>query len=310
VAPTTPGRQSWPTREQSACSCDSRLLELASFPAIRVLPPDGSGAMAVKPSAVSASSRDTLAFVYAPAPGGTENGVLTIDVPSSWSAPSTTPTADGYVTSDAGTVAVSGRKITVSALSLAGTNVTIKYGSTAGGGPGALAPSSPGAQTWVAKQKSTAGGTFANLAQAPQTTVYAPDGSGTMTTPTSTVPHGASGKTVSFTYTVAPGGMANGHVKLRVPNGWSAPSTTGADPGFISASAGAVSLDGRTIIVSGLTLAAGQTVTITYGAKGSGGPAANAPGSAVGAQTWEARERSTPPGSSRQLGSSTVIAVT
>src|SRR5581483_1305740 len=54
--------------------------------------------------------------------------------------------------------------------------------------------------------------------------VVADDGSGTMTSTTDGVSASATGKTVSFTYTAATGGISDGTVRLAVPSGWSVPS--------------------------------------------------------------------------------------
>jgi hypothetical protein len=148
-----------------------------------------------------------------------------------------------------------------------------------------------------------------NLSSSPQITIYARDGSGTLTTTTSAVAAGSTSQTIIFSYTAAAGGTSGGAVTLVVPNGWSAPSATGADPGFTTASAGTVSVSGQTITVSGLTLAAGDTVTITYGSTASGGPGASAPSTAVGAQAWQAEEKSVTAGGLNSLATSPKITV-
>src|SRR5438128_11978473 len=119
-------------------------------------------------------------------------------------------------------------------------------------------------------------------------TVNAPHGTGTMTTPASHVANGSTGNTITFTYTAAAGGISNGSVTLDVPAGWSAPSTTGSNAGYTTASAGTVSVSSQTITVSSLTPAGGNTFTVTYGDTGSGGPGATAT-SSTGAQTWQAK---------------------
>jgi hypothetical protein len=95
-----------------------------------------------------------------------------------------------------------------------------------------------------------------------------------------------------------------------VPTGWSAPSTTGSAAGFTNASAGTVSVSGQTITVSGLSRASSQPITITYGARGSGGPGATAPSTAVGLQAWQAKEKSTSAGTLTNLAASPSIKVT
>src|ERR687886_196365 len=84
---------------------------------------DGSGTMTVSPSSVAASSSVTESFTYTAATGGTSNGSISILIPSGWTAPQTSSgSTAGYVTSNAGSVAVSGSgpwTITVSSLTLA-----------------------------------------------------------------------------------------------------------------------------------------------------------------------------------------------
>src|SRR5674476_1261033 len=96
------------------------------------------------------------------------------------------------------------------------------------------------------------------------------------------------------------GGVSSGGVHLTVPPGWSAPSTTGTSAGYTTASTGTVSIDGQTIVVLGVTLAAGATLTINYGAKAAQGPGA----------TGIATEKSTSSGTETALAKSPVITVT
>src|SRR5207245_6149235 len=160
-------------------------------------------------------------FTYTAATGGMNNGSVTLVVPAGWSTPSTTGASAGYSTASSGTLTVSSQTITVSSLTLAaGNTFTITYGSTAGGGPGATATSSTGAQTWQAQQKSTSGGSLANLASSPSITVYAADGAGTLTSGTSAVSASQTGRTITFTYTAPAGGISSGSVTLVVPSGW------------------------------------------------------------------------------------------
>src|SRR5207247_6107848 len=114
------------------------------------------------------------------------------------------------------------------------------------------------------------------------------------------------GRTITFTYTAAAGGISNGSVTLAVPAGWSAPSTTGSNAGYTTASSGTLSVSGQTITVSSLTLGGGSTFTITYGSTASGGPGATAT-SSTGAQTWTAQEKSTSGGTLTSIASSPSI---
>jgi hypothetical protein len=137
----------------------------------------------------------------------------------------------------------------------------------------------------------------------------AANGTGTLTTKTTSVNYGSTGHVITFTYTAATGGVSSGGVHLTVPTGWSAPSTTGTSAGYTTASTGTISLDGQTIIVLGVTLAAGATLTIDYGSKAAKGPGATATTS-VGAATWTATEKSTSGGTETTLAKSPVITVT
>jgi Mg-chelatase subunit ChlD len=136
----------------------------------------------------------------------------------------------------------------------------------------------------------------------------APDGSGTLTTPTTSVIAGSTGNTLVFSYTAAAGGMSDGEITVAVPSGWSAPSTAPTSPGYTTANAGTVSATGSTIHVSAVTLAGDSTLTITYGNDGSGGPGATA-SSTVGPQTWQAQQRSTATGTLTNLASSPSVTV-
>ena len=272
---------------------------------------DGAGTMTTPTSEVSASaSGKTITFTYTAAQSGMTNGAITIDVPSGWSAPSTGPSARGYTTASAGTVSVSGQTITVSNLTRnTGQTVTITYGSKGGGGPGATVSGTTGNRRWQAKQKTNAAGTLTKLASSPSIAVYARDGSGTLTTPTTSVAHGSTGNTIVFTYTAAAGGMKDGTLTVVVPSSWSGPATSATARGYTTSNSGVVSVSSRTILVSSLTRSAGQTVKVTYGSKAGGGPGANAPPTSTGAQTWSAKQRSIVVGALTSLSSSPVITV-
>ncbi|HUZ81318.1 MAG TPA: GH25 family lysozyme [Gaiellaceae bacterium] len=135
-----------------------------------------------------------------------------------------------------------------------------------------------------------------------------PDGVGTMRTRTHSVRHVSTRHTIVFTYTAASVGIANGTVTLTVPSGWSAPSLRHAARGHVTASEGGLSLSGRTIKVSGLTLAGGATLKITYGSKAGGGGGATAPKHRA-TQKWRAQERSSATGTQTPLAASPSIAV-
>ncbi len=302
------GAQTWQSKEKSVAG--GALTNLASSPSMTVNAADGSGTLTTPTTNVSASATGkTLTFTYTAAAGGLSNGSITLDVPSGWSAPSSTASAAGYTTATTGSVSVAGQTITVSNITIAGAGaVTIVYGDTSSSGPGATVTSSTGAQTWQGKEKSISGGSLTNLSSSPSVTVNAADGAGTLTTPTTDVGYGSTGNTIVFTYTAAAGGVSNGAVTVDVPAGWSAPSTTASAAGYTTSSAGTVSVSTQTITVSGLTLGGGATATITYGDTGGGGAGATA-ASSTGSQTWQAQERSTGGGSLTNLGSSPSINV-
>ena len=105
----------------------------------------------------------------------------------------------------------------------------------------------------------------------------APDGSGTITVSPSTFAPGSTGNALTFTYTAADGGMSGGALSLTVPSGWSAPSISGTDPGYTTTNNGDLNVDGSTIYVTNITLAGGESMTITYGDHTADGPGATAP---------------------------------
>ncbi len=273
-----------------------------------VFSPDGAGTMIASPTYVAnGAGGKTLTFTYTVPAGGMSGGALSLTVPDGWSQPSTTATDPGYSTSSYGTLAVADRTMTVSGLNrAAGSSVQIVYGVKRSGGPGATAPTTAGAQSWPAKSMITGSGSLQPLASSPSVTVLSPDGSGTMSPSPSSVSQGSSGNTLIFTYTAASGGMVNGTLTLAVPSGWSAPSTLSSDPGYSTASQGTLTLSGRKILVSGVTLAGGASMTVTYGS-GSGATAPTSPGP----QTWSATERSSnQAGAQTALASSPVVTVT
>jgi hypothetical protein len=256
---------------------------------------DGAGTISLNKTWVRyGSPGNALTFMYTAPAGGMNNGAIALTVPAGWSAPSTTGTDPGYVKVNIGTVTIQpdGRTILVSGVTRSeGQGVEIVYGSGALGSPGATAPSSGGSQTWTTQQKTLAGGTLTDLGSSPSLNVLEADGAGTMTPSTSTVAQTSAGNTITFTYTAANGGMVNGQLMLTVPSGWSYPSTTGSAAGYVTASQGTVTVGGGGVIqLTGINLNGGDTLTITYGSKASGGPGATAP-STTGPQTWSVTHR-------------------
>jgi len=263
---------------------------------------DGSGTLAVSPASLpSGTKRTTITFTFTVAPGGMHDGTLTIDVPPGWSVPSTTANAPGFSAAGAGSLRADGRTITVSGLTLTGGQAFgILYGSTHGGGPGAVVPNS-GQATWETREQSSIGGGLGLVKQQPTVAVLSPDGSGTLTSATKVVANKARARTIHFVYTAAAGGLAGGTVTLDVPKGWSRPTKLATTPGFTAASRGTLSITGQTITVSDLKLGDGGTMTIAY--------RGDAPAANVGSQSWTAEEQSGHEGKLRSLGSSPLITV-
>ena len=308
TAAAGPGAQTWQIKEASTAG--GVLTSTAASPSITLYALDGSGTATTPTTNISASQTgNTVAFTYTVGAGDMSNGALKLTIPTGWSAPSISAVAAGYTTSSAGVVAVAAQVATITGITLtAGSTVTITYGSKASGGAGATAAATLGAQTWQFQERSTAAGVFTNLGASPSITVNAANGSGTMTASIGNVSASQTGRTITFTYTAAAGGMVGGAVTVAAPAGWSAPSTTATDPGYATASTGTVTAAGQTITVSGVTLSAAATLTIVYGDRGSGGPGATA-GATTGAQTWQGQEKSTAAGVLANLAASPSITV-
>jgi hypothetical protein len=286
------GAEAWEALAQATPS-DSLDDLSAGPPIVIVTSPDGSGSVSVAPDVVTVNtSGNTLDFTYVADAGGLVGGSVSVNVPLSWPVPSTNPSAAGYSTSSDGDLTVSGRTILVSNLTMdGGASVDIFYGDTSVG-PGVTPPA--GVTLWKTKEAATAGGVLTLLASSPSVTSVSADGSGTMTVAPTTAPALTPGTTLTFTYKAATGGLIGGSLQLVVPDDWPAPSDDASDPGYVTSSAGDVSVDGQTIEVDGVTLAAAATLTLTYGDTSGGGPGVTPP---VSNEQWETLEQSTVEGS-------------
>jgi hypothetical protein len=222
----------------------------------------------------------------------------------------------GCVSASAGSVATRGQAIVVSGLTLpAHGTATVTYGATSGGGcapgDGATAAATAGAPVWQAALAASPGAPFADLSSSPSIDVSAPDGSGALAVAPAAVSAGSGPTTLAFTYTAPTGGVSGGTVTLTVPPDWT-PPVAGDAPGCTAASAGTVSTDGQTIVLSGLTLRADTSAVITYGATSGGGCApgdgAAAP-SAAGTGSFAGEEASTPSGTLSALGAPATVTV-
>ena len=116
----------------------------------------------------------TETLTYTAPAGGLSNGTLTVAVPAGWTAPATSA-GPGFTTSSVGAVSVAGQTITVSGVTrTAAQTVVITYGPARR----QLHRQRPGAQTWLVREASTAGGALTSIAASPTITIYAPDASG------------------------------------------------------------------------------------------------------------------------------------
>jgi titin len=235
---------------------------------------DGAGTMNVAGGPVVASSPGhTLTFTYTADSAGITAGSIEIAVPSGWTAAQTTDSSSpGYVSTDALLANVttgSDGSITVSNLTLlAGQQFDVTYSDAA-------APSVGGLATFATSEADGSDAPAA-LASSPSLQVLAADGSGTMVASPSSVP-AASTQSLAFTYTADPGGIQDGTVDLTVPSGWTPPQITGSSSaGYVNAGlgasdalldqAGTVSIPSPGMIqLTGVTLAAGDTLLIGYG---------------------------------------------
>lgn len=139
----------------------------------------GAGNMAVSPNLVNTSTYTSLTFTYTPSSGGMVDGEIDLTVPGTWSLPSTTPTSVGYVTSSAGTLAVSGNTIVLKGITTpAGLPVKLVYGDQSAGSPGAFTPSTAQITTFAASSRTSTNGTMAAVAVQASVRVLPPGGTG------------------------------------------------------------------------------------------------------------------------------------
>ncbi|HET9187426.1 MAG TPA: cell wall-binding repeat-containing protein, partial [Acidothermaceae bacterium] len=238
----------------------------------------GSGTLTVDQTEVPASSATTLTFTYTLPPGKSmADGELDINVPTGWSAPSTTNSDPGYTTSSLGQVRVSGTKIAVKGLTaIAGDTFTVTYGNTSSGGGGATAPSTARASTFTSSVSAVYGAAPKIITTSPTVTVWTPatPGQGAITvSPTSAL----TGTATTLTFTYAPPTntkLVGGTITVDVPATWTPPQTSSSvAAAYVTVNTGTLTVTGSEISVSGVNLGLGQVLTITYGAGGHGGVA-------------------------------------
>lgn len=296
------GSQRWAAQARSGVA--GALQPLAFSPYVTVLSADGSGLVSESPDAVPSGARHlSITFTYLAQGGGLNGGVVSLTVPAGWSPPSTRPATAGYVTASTGRPVVHGRTITLPVEKLGGGEaLSLTYGSTSTGGTGAVAPGGvAGAEQWSVEERSSPAGVLKPLASPPRIAVLSRDGSGTLLRASGSVAPGSHGDTVVFVFTTAKGGLSGGAIQLTVPAGWTDPSTDPASGGYVSASPGSVTVNGRRITISDLTLADTELLTIVYGSRSGGGPGASAPAGGLGPSIWPVSERSSVSGSFKRL---------
>ena len=309
VAPATSGPYTFASQEKSS---SGGTLGAISSPAVNV-DDDGVGTLSVTPLVISAGTTGgTLTFTYS-APGGValSGGEATVAIPAGWPAPSTTSSAAGFTstTCPGATAHVTNGAIDVTGINLAAlSSCAIVYGDRGSGGPGLTIPPTTGAVQFSGEERSSSGGALTALSSPAQLTLYAADGSGTMTSsPVFTMP-GSDANTLTFTYQAAQGGLTNGELTLAVPSGWSPPSTSGGVDGYTSSTCGNVAISGGTVEVTSVSLPSDATCKIVYGDTSRGGAGATAPSSAS-TSTFTTQESSTATGTLTGIASPPQVAL-
>jgi hypothetical protein len=174
TASTVPGAPAWFAEVRSA---GEPFAFTQTAPSIDVDAADGTGTLAVTPTAVAPdASGVTLDFVFTAPAGGIDDGAVQIALPPGWTAP-VTGDAPGCTTAKAGTITTSGQTITWSNLTLpANTSATLVYGASSQGycasGDGASAPGSTGPSIFSTDEMSTSDGTWQPIDESP-TIVFA-----------------------------------------------------------------------------------------------------------------------------------------
>ena len=207
------------------------------------------------PSPQVATATYTLDVATAPEPQ-TITFTSTNPSPVTAGAPSYTPTA----------TASSGLPVTIS-LDASSTGCTFSSGVV----------SFPAAGTCVIDANQAGNSSWAP-AELSQSVITINPGPNSMTVSPSTLSAGTAGNVLTFTYFAASGGLSGGTLKLAVPTGWpDVASTNSSSAGYVTSACGTVGIVGRTVVITGVTLGAGQTCTTTYGSKAGGGPGRGRP---------------------------------
>jgi len=297
TSPGVPGSYPFPASERSFPL--GTLTALAQWPAVQVTCPDGAGSMRISPPMAAASGISALAFIYTAGSCGVQDGgQVTVTIPNDWPSPSATPGTAAYTSSSLfGPPALVGRTVTVTVTGSGlapGQALTIRYAS-------ARAPAAARTDTFTFSERSSGVGTLTAIAPG-TVSVTPPDGVGTMIVQPARV-SAAQHAVLVFTYTAATAGLApSGEVTLAVPHGWARPSRARGRAGYTSATPGVLSVHGRLITVTGVSLRPGRKLSIRYRA----GTAPSRP------QTWTftASERTEGTAAPVALASSPAVTVT
>ncbi len=254
---------------------------------------DGTGVVVADPIIVRAAAADVkITFTYT-STQTIQDGELRFTVPSGWSAPQVSDAGTaGYTVvggSGLGTAdAPAGRRyITVPIVSITkGDQITIAYGDADDGK--AVAPTAVGASVFTVAVRGTSDGALQSLSSGSPSVTVERQASGKATSATATVSDGQGalyagqdGRQITVVYTAA-GEMVAGQVRLTVPAkavtidglGWSAPKagnvtvtpSTGGSIGTVE-HGGSLATPLQTVIVDGVNLNAGGTITFVYTGK-------------------------------------------
>jgi hypothetical protein len=160
----------------------------------------------------------------------------------------------------------------------------------------------------VTDSSSPAGSASPTLALPVYTT--AANGAGTETITPTTAIHSSTGNTFQLTYTAPQtGALWDGKIRVTIPTGWTAPSTTNTAPGHVTATIGTLSISKQTITVSKLRLAPGATLTITYGDTSNGTTGVTVPAKTT-RYTFATKEASTATGTLAAISTSPRVKLT
>ncbi|HPD18631.1 MAG TPA: hypothetical protein PLF61_03090, partial [Candidatus Goldiibacteriota bacterium] len=229
-------------------------------------------------------------------------GTLRIKIPDGWSAPSLSSTAPGAFSVSVINGVLYGRGVDgndilvkVRDLQPGIGKITVTYGNTSNG-PGAYVIGD--GLVVIPVEVDEDGEETSELSSSPIinvipatptiTPTYTPIiGEGTMTVFPVSVVSGTCGNTFEFTYTAGKSPWTEGRLKIKIPDGWSAPSLTGTAPGYFEVTETNTSWvehiqEGQYMIIGAKNLPAftGQ-IKIQYGYKGTGGPGACVSGSGM-----------------------------